>query len=313
MKDNAYSQIYHWKDVIKRAEQIHGKNCDPYIFAKTVSQIATAAKLSSHDILELALVMGMKIYPRDFTFPKSIENAKRVITNLPKDWMPRISTTYHFSLSYHNPNDPLEYIAIVPPVSSGFRPYIIHHTSEGYVSPTWFDDVLPVLKQISYTKRPKNEVGKVFRNEKLTLGQVNTINHFFHEDPILKIAGVCTKCYRVSLPKKGFGVRYYFDGEIKSIPPQGIIKEIRLSARKGGYDRPYVTELVVAPQGMTALDENDNVQLTRKGDQIWRMIDPQSNNSSFSIDPEKRNVHIDASVYDFDMLTMRLPVCLCTP
>lgn len=116
---------------------------------------------------------------------------------------------------------------------------------------------------------------------KLTLGQINTINHYFKADPILKINGVCCKCYEVSLPLKGFGVRYLYKGQSKEIPPNGIIKEIRFSARKslschGGNSKPYVTELVVAPAGINAKTENGSMQLTNKGDEIWTMINPST-------------------------------------
>lgn len=191
------------------------------------------------------------------------------------------------------------------------------YTSEGYVDPNWFNQIVPNLYELSYDSKAKNKIAGVFKNQKLTLGQVNSINHFFKADPILKILGVCTKCYEVSLPNKGFGVRYLYNREITDIPPQGIIKEIRFSAGKSlstyeGSRRPYVTELIVAPKGIQAKNKENNIEITNQGREIWTMLNSSTGQYEFSTYNKRDEVHIDASCYDFNKITMRLPVCSCT-
>ncbi len=166
---------------------------------------------------------------------------------------------------------------------------------------------------------PGRKVGEQFKNLSLTLGQVNTINHFFRKDPILRIKGLCTKCYRVSLPDKGFGVKYSLRGKPQTIPSNGIIKELRFSARKPPHNPlPYVTELVVAPEGIDVWDQQevngvnqDRKMTTRKGDLIWTMFDPRTERQEFSTTVKRRQTHIPASCYDFDKLSYSLEVCLC--
>lgn len=100
-----------------------------------------------------------------------------------------------------------------------------------------------------------------------------------------------------------------------NVPPQGIIKEIRFSARKPqspfeNCQRPYITELVIASAN-TPVETINGVQLTRANAEILTMIDPSSETHRFSNYDKRPEVHIDARIYDFDKLTMRLPVCHC--
>jgi hypothetical protein len=207
---------------------------------------------SSSDYTQAKTIGGVKIFPRDRVFENYLGSSRQVITGLPENWTPFLSKIY-YSLAYQNPEDPMEYLAIVPS-AVGKLPHIVHYTGEGYVDPNWFNNVVPILYALSMESEEKIKVNRSFKNEKLTLGQVNTINHFFKADPILKVLGICPKCYEVSLPKKGFGVRYFYSGEIKELSNKCIIKEIRFSAAKSfslyeGSKRPYVTELVIAPPG----------------------------------------------------------------
>lgn len=308
-----YRSLIGWRAVIRAAEQCH-KNFNRYSFAKTVIELSECAKLNERDIVELAIQIGIKIFPRDKVFENYLGSSRQVITGLPENWTPFLSKIY-YSLAYQNPEDPMEYLAIVP-FATGKLPHIVHYTGEGYVDPNWFNNVVPVLYDISCTDKSQNKIGRAFKKEKLTLGQVNTINHFFKADPILKILGVCTKCYEVSLPEKGFGVRYYYKGEIKELSSKCIIKEIRFSAKKSSSDfegskRPYVTELVVAPNGINAQTENNNIKITKKEDNIWTMLNPETGLYEFSTHNKRDEAHIDARYYDFDKLTMRLPICLC--
>lgn len=306
-------QLNNWKEVLKQAEKQYPHNYNLYAYTKEVIQLSNTSKLSERDIIELAMHIGLKIYPRDKVYQNYLGSSKQIITGLPIDWIPTLNSDY-LSMAYHNPVDILEYIAIVPSTCKGY-PHIIHHTSEEPIDPDWFNKVVPILYDISLKDRPQRELGVKFKNEKLTLGQMNTINHFFKADPILKISGVCTKCYTVSFPIKGFGIRYLYKGKITEVPPQGIIKEIRFSARKPSApfencQRPYVTELVVAGANMQ-VQTKEGLELTKKNDEIWTMIDPSTTTHKFSNYNTRPEVHIDARIYDFDKLTLRLPVCHC--
>lgn len=303
-----------WRAVLQAARQGHLEITNPYSYAKRIVRLANESQLSEKDIMELAIHLGMKVFPRDRTFQNYFYRSKKIVTGLPDNWVPLLNDTY-FSLAYHNPQEFLEYIAVVP-ARSGSLPHIIHHTPEGYVSPNWFNEIVPILQSISYEASPKNKIRKAFIGQQLTLGQVNTINYFFKSDPILKIEGLCTKCYRVSLPKKGFGVRFYYEGHLRDMPPHGIIKEIRLSARKpssmGPTSIPYVTELVIANPSMVVETDKGNLRPANKNEQVYTMMNPTTGRYGFSTYAEREETHIDAALYDFDKLTMRLPVCTCT-
>ncbi len=182
-----------WRSVIEAARQNQG-NYNRYATAKRVVELSDSARLTERDMIELAIQIDIKVFPTDKILPNYLGESRQVITGLPKDWIPTLCESY-YSLAYHNPCDPLEYIAIVPQAARGRLPHIIHHTSDGYVNPSWFNEIVPILEELSYDKRVKNKIGKIFKDQKLTLGQVNTISHYFKEDPILKILGVCTKCY----------------------------------------------------------------------------------------------------------------------
>ncbi len=317
-KEAFMNQIYKvkcWKDIIKVAERNYVDNGNLHAYAKEIVRIGSSALLSSRDVLELALHIGIKVFPKDRLFHNFLENSKQVITGLPNTWNACLCSEY-FSLAYRNPHDPFEFIAIVPS-SNGGLPYIIHHTSEGFVDPNWFNEIVPVLYTLSCSDNPQRKIGSTFNSKNLTLGQINTILHYFKADPILKIMGICLKCYQVSFPKKGFGVKYSYMGQLKEIPPNGIIKEIRFSARKSlsnfeGSKKPYVTELIIASNGMKVETLNGCLKETKEGDQIWTMHNPHSGHYEFSTHNERDEVHIDAKLYDYDKLTMRLPVCLCT-
>ena len=314
MKQKLHIAIRSWRDILQIARQEHPESVNVYTYAKTIARLANASRLGKNDIIELALHLGIKVFPRDRTFHNYLGSSKRIVTGLPDNWVPLLNETY-FSLAYHNPEEFLEYIAVVPS-RSGSLPYIIHHTPEGYINPNWFNEVVPLLYQISCEANPKNHVGKTFKHQQLTLGQVNTINHFFKSDPILKIEGLCTNCYRVSLPKKGFGVRFHYEGQPKDMPPYGMIKEIRFSARKsssmGPTSKPYVTELIIASPGMNVETIENTSRPAKRNEPIWTMIDSKTGRYGFSTYPERKETHIDAALYDFDKLSMRLPVCSCT-
>lgn len=307
-------QLMSWREVIRMAMEKYPSSVNLRENVKEIISITNASELSEEDLIQLALHIGLKIYPRDRTFQDYLRSSKKVITGLPNNWVPSLNGEY-FSLAYHNPEDLFEYLAVVPSAPGGL-PYIIHHTAEATIDPNWFNQVVPILYKISLEDNPNAKIGKAFKDQNLTLGQINTINHFFKADPILKIADICTRCYKVSLPRTGFGVRYLYKGAIVNVPPQGIIKEIRFSARKPQSpfkhcQRPYVTELVIA-RANTPVETKNGLQLTNANAEILTMIDPSAGTHRFSDYDTRPEIHIDAKIYDFDKLTLRVPVCHCT-
>lgn len=170
-----------WREVVKIAQEKCPSNVDLYANVKETISIANTSQLSEEDVIQLAMHVGLKIYPRDRTFQDYLGDSKKIITGLPSDWIPLLNREY-FSLAYHSPVDLCEYIAVVPSTPGGL-PYIVHHTSEAPIDPNWFNQVVPILYEISLQDRPHAEIGKPFKNQKLTLGQVNTINHFFQQIP----------------------------------------------------------------------------------------------------------------------------------
>ncbi|GAB5411168.1 MAG: hypothetical protein ChlgKO_02820 [Chlamydiales bacterium] len=308
MTGQLLQKCYSYQAVIQTASQLQNGNNDVYAFAKTVVDLANASQLSHHDIVQLALHLGMKVFPRHLTYRNHLGSSKAVVAGLPDTWIPFLNHQY-FSLAYKNPKDPLEIISVVP-AAPGHLPYIVHETPDGCIHSDWFNKIVPILCDISRSDKIKKSLKNTFKNEELTLGQVNTINHFFKEDPLIKIEGVCTECYRVSLPDKGFGVKYLLKKIPEPLPTNGAIKEIRYSAGKAGKT-PYVTEIVLANKGMNVEDPNNEFRKTRYQEKIWTMHHEDSKNYSFSSYPRREETHIDAKAYDFNNLELRLPLCKC--
>lgn len=262
MPEQLLQKCYSYQAVIHTASQLQNGNNDVYASAKTVVDLANASKLSHHDVVQLALHLGMKVFPRHLTYRNHLGSSKAVVAGLPNTWIPFLDD-HNFSLAYRNPEDRHESIIVVPS-APGHLPYIIHQTSESFVHPDWFNKIVPILHAISIKPHASKQIAKTLKNEPLTLGQLNTINHFFKQDPILKIEGVCTKCYQVNLPKKGFGVRYSLRKQPTEPLPTGVISEIRYSARKPGTNpKPYVTEFLYSDGKLPAENRNGQVKETK--------------------------------------------------
>lgn len=308
MTGQLLQKCYSYQAVIQTASQLQNGNNDVYAFAKTVVDLANASQLSHHDIVQLALHLGMKVFPRHLTYRNHLGSSKAVVAGLPDTWIPFLDD-YYFSLAYRNPKDQNEYIIVVPS-TPGHLPHIIHQTSDGLVHPDWFNKIVPLLYKISVEGTIKRNITKPFKNENLTLGQVNTINHFFNQDPILKIEGVCTKCYQVSLPQKGFGVRYLLNDLPDETIQDGIIEEIRYSAGKC-HTKPYVTEVLIAKKELNVENKNGKIEKTKAEQKIWTMVNKNTGEYTFSNYKKREETHIDARIYDFDQLKLRLPICTC--
>jgi hypothetical protein len=64
--------------------------------------------------------------------------------------------------------------------------------------------------------------------------------------------------------------------------------------------------------GTSVRTENNDIQKTKKTEKLWTMLNPETGQYEFVRQNDKDEVHIDARCYDFNMLTMRLPLCACT-
>lgn len=124
----------------------------------------------------------------------------------------------------------------------------------------------------------------------MTPGQIQTINLFF-EKYVPGIEGICTSCYKVSLPMAGSGEQWKFRSDERY--------EIRLSAAKPqgfpGQRREYVTQ--------TSLNKSDNLKFA-----MW---------NSSTCAPEYTDLlkqeatHIPWEIYDFNQFSIDMPRCQC--
>lgn len=110
MSQLAYKHLGSCRDVIKIAQERCLENRNLHAYAKEIVRIAGSMQLPQREIIELALYIGLKVFPRDKTFQNYLKNPIQVITGLPEHWIPSLHSEY-FSLAYHNPDDLLEYIA----------------------------------------------------------------------------------------------------------------------------------------------------------------------------------------------------------
>ncbi len=114
-----------WKEVVQLSKDGVGMS-NSYAYAKTAVRIAEEASLNEMEILNLAMHLGMKIYPRRTLFPThaSLKSSRTIIAGLPADWKISLSDVF-FSLKYYDPANPAEYIAVVPSLN-GNLPDLVH-------------------------------------------------------------------------------------------------------------------------------------------------------------------------------------------
>ncbi len=201
------------------------------------------------------------------------------------------------SPKYCNPDDPYEYVTVVPEVRRGHLPYVIHHSSQGFADRRWFLEIIPQLETI--LKDPTigkpfsfkfNEAINALFGDKMTPGQVAALNIFFGKF-VPGVEGICTKCYYVTLPRSGSGESW----RNRENPDF----EVRLSAAKPngreGQRYKYVSH--------TEVDQSGNESYA-----TWNPITLQA---GFDPDMVQRNTHIPWEVYDFEKFSFRMPRCRC--
>jgi hypothetical protein len=92
----------------------------------------------------------------------------------------------------------------------------MHHTENGFVNANWFYEIVPELEKFSY--RPFSEefnnhfnqlYEKKYPNRGMNPTQVRAVNLFFKKF-VPGVEGVCTKCYKIMLPRSGAGEKYLY-------------------------------------------------------------------------------------------------------
>ncbi len=261
-------------------------------FKVIAAKIAEENDLGSGQVTELALGLGIKWYQR----PK----------NVPDTWK-LILCKSHLSQRYINPTDSAEHVTVKPPDSPGDLPYIIHRTVAGFADPRWFCDVIPNLDNLLKTvlsdpkiRHPLNEdfnllINQYFASERngqgMTTGQVQALNLFF-EKHVPGLEGICTTCFRVSLPLRGAGERWTHRSNEKY--------EVRLSAAK--------------PLARFSCQQTEYVthrELNQKGEQIFATWDSKNEVVGTDSDNTLPTTHIPWTAYDFNKFQIGMPICTC--
>ena len=262
--------------------------------AKFITLVAIEADkhdIPDHQVAQLALQMGLKMYPR----PK----------NVPETWKVKLCKNY-LAQRYENPGDPFEYVVVLPGSSIGRLPYVIHRTPVGYADPTWFLEIVPQLQKIlkdptlghPFTRRFNKSVNEILEKQPRGIlpGQIKALTLFFEQyiplGYVPQIEGVCGSCFKISLPDGGAGEKWTHRSD--------ETYEVRLSAAKAnplpGQQTPYVTHREVS-KNKTILHA------------FWNTTDKKVGPPSPSNRPE--GVHIPWEDYDYNKFCVDMPVCTC--
>lgn len=194
-------------DVIRKLKQERPDlNHYSHLFKVSAARISEELNLPASQLINLALHLGVRWFPKP--------------VNIPDTWKIVLCKKF-LSQRYNNPTNPEEYVVIKSPNSYGGLPYIIHKTSEGYAENRWFTEVIPNLNELlaqafsdckyPYTEDFNTTVNQFFENAQngkgMTVGQVAAFNLFF-DKYVPGLEGICTNCFRVSLPNSGAGERW---------------------------------------------------------------------------------------------------------
>lgn len=256
-------------------------------FKRLAARLAAEHDLSSYYVTQLAMSLGLKWYPR----PK----------NLPENWKLILCKSF-LSQRYVNPIDPEESIVVKPPCNFGAMPHLIHRTSHGLADAAWFYEIVPQLEQFLKDPTTGHVFSKTFNknlNEKLendrkglgmTIGQVQAINLFF-DKYVPELEGICTTCFRVSLPKSGAGERWTHRSNERY--------EIRLSAAKLNGREGQQVEYV------------SHTEVNHEQKLIFAAWNKKQKAANFSDEMAQKNTHIPWDVYDFNKFKIGMPLCNC--
>ena len=168
-----------------------------------------------------------------------------------RTWVPSICKKLK-AIKYTNPSHPREYIVIVHQYKTG-AVQCIYHSPAGYDFVDWFAEFVPLIcledqwrmlrQKTNFSNQPVDFRIKPYRS--LFTKHINeTINPKYPDlDPsIIRIihalfdiylpfmSGICSKCFQVSFPEKGQGIRYlnkispdtFFDIKLSPPKPDGF-------------------------------------------------------------------------------------------
>jgi len=232
---------------------------------KHISNAIDLSKLNEAQYIEVLGNCGVKTWPR----PK----------NIPSEWIFSVSRKY-LNVKFENPHNALEYVIVIPPHARGRQSYIIHHLPNMCVPAEWFEEILPQLDPMLHVKDVDKKAYEFVEKKMLTEKQVVLINDFFLRYRIPVIEGICRACFRVSLPKTGFGLRYQeksnHHNEVRFCPG-------RKNSLNPSQQRPYVTQ---------------------KESNKFLSIDESITPSKYGYTTDRRlpGVHIPYEKYDFNQL-----------
>lgn len=285
-----------WRSIINDVKRAYSSvNPQSFKFKQLVIAQSENLTLFPQDIVDLGLHLGMKLFPR----PKGIG----------QDWKYSLCKSY-LSQRYTNPKNPCEYTVVVPPGNKGSLPYVIHRSGQGYADARWFLEVIPELATIisdpavgrPFSMNFNSELNKFFETRNhgkgMTPGQIQALNLFF-EKYVPGIEGICTSCFKVSLPISGAGERWTLRSDDRY--------EVRLSAAKPNGKSRQQSEYVSHAE----VDQNQELLYA-----LWDPAQCQVRYGHKIVGGQKneQNIidsHIPWKVYDFDKLSIGMPRCQC--
>lgn len=187
---------------------------------------------------------------------------------------------------------------MVVPKNYGHLPYLIHRTSVGYADITWFKEVIPELEKIikdptigySFSRKFNAAVNQLF-DKGMKPGQVQALNLFFGKY-VPGIEGVCTTCYKVTLPMSGAGEKWTNRKDERY--------EVRLSAAKPQSSHPG-----------QQIEYVSHTELDGRNEEIFATWNKKKGVAGFDKKMDQEDTHIPWDVYDFNKFSVGMPLCRC--
>ncbi|MBA2367390.1 MAG: hypothetical protein H0V82_00005 [Candidatus Protochlamydia sp.] len=278
-----------WKDVIEKVKINHPHiKKNTFKYKHLIAEEAEYHNLPKLAVQNLALYLGIKLFPQ----PQGI----------PTSW-PTYLCKKFLGQKYVNPLNSMEWVIVKQSCPMGKEPYIIHRTIDGFADNRWFYEIVPQLFEISnapnlgiaFSSNFNEAMNKKFatqnKERQMTLGQVQAINLFF-DKYVPSLEGVCSRCFQVTLPKRGAGERWLQENNGKTY-------EIRLSAAKPLGKNGQRTEYV----SQTIIDEEKC--------ELHALWDPNKSIVEYTYNMRQEFTHIPWSIYDYDKFNVKMPICIC--
>ena len=246
--------------------------------------------LSRDSVVNLATYLGIRLFSQP--------------TGIPTTWPMSLCKKY-LTQKYINPADITEWVVVKQADAWGGLPYVIHRTPHGFADARWFYEVAPQLYDIAkdptlgivFSGKFNETVNKKFISQNnfkgMTPGQIQTINLFF-DKYVPSLEGLCSTCFKVSLPRSGAGERWVRE------EANGMIYEVRLSAAKPTGQKGQRIEYV----SQTIIDQNQDKN-------YFALWDPIKSSFEYTNNMKQEYTHIPWSTYDYNKFNVNMPLCLC--